>query len=78
MSMPLKSKVARSRTLSFVVSPNDNLLADRARRGQRHELVDRELALGVDIQELATDIAGGADDGDLVTHDLRLRLGAGV
>ena len=37
-------------------------------RGERHHLVGGEFPLGEDVEHLATHIAGGADDGDLVTH----------
>ena len=43
--------------------------AHRAARGEGEHLVGGELALGQDIEHLAPDIAGGADDCDLVTHE---------
>ena len=45
-----------------------DLDAHRPPRGDGEDLVGRELALGQDVEHLAPDIAGGADDGDFVTH----------
>ena len=42
--------------------------ANRALRGQRDDLVGREIAFGQRLQHFAADIAGGADHRDLVTH----------
>ena len=43
-------------------------VAGRARRRDRGHFVERELALGEDVQHLAPDIAGRADDRDPITH----------
>jgi hypothetical protein len=69
MSVPSKSKRSRSRTFSVLVLAEAHLLARRLVGGERHDLVDRELALGQDLEELVADGAGGAHDGDLVAHD---------
>ena len=61
MSMPLKSKVSSACDLEDVVLAERDLAADRARRGERDDLVGREFALGQDGQHFAPDIAGGAD-----------------
>src|SRR5919205_1078247 len=45
------------------------IAAGRLLGGQGHHLVDRELALGQDLQHLVADGTGGTDDGDLVAHD---------
>ena len=37
-------------------------------RGERHHLVGGELPLGEDFEHFAAHIAGGAHDGDFVTH----------
>ncbi len=47
--------------LEDVVLAERDLSADRARRGQRHDLVGGKVALGEGRQHLAPDIAGGAD-----------------
>src|SRR5690606_6303259 len=46
-----------------------DLRADRAARGERHHLVGRKAALFEDIEHLAPDIAGGACDCNLETHE---------
>ena len=45
-----------------------DLDAHRPARGDGEHLVGRELALGEDVEHLAPDISGGADDSDFVTH----------
>ena len=67
-----KSNVSRSLHLS-VFSPNDDLQADGAAGSEGIHLVDGEKALGKDRQHLPADIAGGADDGDVVAHGWLLR-----
>ena len=39
-----------------------------AARGERDHLVGGKVPLGQDVEHLAAHIAGGADDGDFVTH----------
>jgi len=46
-----------------------DLDAHRLARGDGKHLVGGEFALGKNIEHLAPDIAGGADDGDFVTHE---------
>ena len=53
---------------SSPLSPKSIIVAGRARGGDRGDLVERELALGEDVQHLAPDIARRADDRDPVTH----------
>src|SRR5690606_29393095 len=43
-------------------------LADGLGRGQREDLVGRELALGQNIENFAAHIARGPDDSDAITH----------
>ena len=45
-----------------------DLVAGRARRRDRRNLVERELPLGEDVQHLAPDIARRSDDRDPITH----------
>ena len=66
--MPRKSKVSRRLDLEDVVLAEGDLLADRARRGQRDDIVGREIALGERGQHLASDIAGRADHRYFETH----------
>jgi hypothetical protein len=42
----------------------------RARAGDRRDFVCGKLALGEDIEDFATDIAGRADDDDAIAHDI--------
>jgi hypothetical protein len=46
----------------------------RPRRGNRRNLVNRELALGENGQHLAAHIPGGSHDDDLITHDNKLHV----
>ena len=69
MSQPAKSKCSIFWTLSFLpLSPKSTSMSGRARRGDRGDLVDRKFALGEDVEHLAPDIAGRADDDHPVTH----------
>ena len=68
-----KSNCSRSWHLSVLVAEG-HLGAERPARGEREDLVHRKFALGEDVQHFPADIAGGADDCDLVTH-LELILG---
>ena len=43
-------------------------LARRARRSDRRHFVERELPFRENVQNLAPDIAGGADDRDPIAH----------
>ena len=43
-------------------------VAGRARRRHGRDLVERELALGEDVEDLAPDIARRPDDRDPITH----------
>src|SRR5579864_1482667 len=45
-----------------------DLITDRTRRSDCSDFVERELALGKDVQELAPDIACRPDDRDPITH----------
>ena len=54
--------------LEDVVLAKRDLAADRARRGQRHDVVGGKLALGEGGQDLASDIAGRADHRYPETH----------
>ena len=54
-----------------------DLDAHRAARGDGEDLIRREFALGEDVQHLAPDIAGRADDGDFIAHDALLLFRAG-
>ena len=54
--------------LEDIVLAEGNLLADRARRGQCHDIVGGKIALGEGGQDLASDIAGRADHGYFKTH----------
>jgi len=54
--------------LEDVVPAEGNLLADRARRGQCHDVIGGKIALGERRQDLASDIAGRADHGYLKAH----------
>ncbi len=69
MSMPLKSKLFELLDVEHIVLAERHLTADRARRGERDDLVAGELALGQRRQHLAPDIAGGADHRYLEAHD---------
>src|SRR3954447_3108077 len=53
--------------LAAAVAEIDDV-AGRAGRGDRGDLVERKLALGEDVQHLASDIAGRADHDHPVTH----------
>ena len=63
--------VCSSLTTEDVVLAVRHFLADRSRRGQRDDLVGREIAFGESGQNLASDIAGRADHRYLETHRLR-------
>ena len=67
MSTPEKSKCSSALHLERLVAEGDfDALA--AARGERDHLVGGKRPLGEDVQHFAADIAGRADDGDLVTH----------
>ena len=71
MSQPAKSKCSMVLDLELLAAVAEvDHVAGRARRGDRRHLVERELPLGQDVQDLATDIAGRSDDRDPVTHIL--------
>ena len=53
--------------LEVVIAKGD-IAAHRAGGGQRHHLGNGKLALRQDLQHLAPDIAGGADDGNFIGH----------
>ena len=68
MSVPSKSKVSSACTLSDALVAERHLPAFGGSGGERHHLVGRELALRQDVEDLAADRAGRADDRDLVAH----------
>jgi hypothetical protein len=45
-----------------------DLVASRARRRQDGNLVERELPLGEDVEDFATDVARRPDDRDPLAH----------
>jgi hypothetical protein len=65
---PAKIEGVEALDLEDVVLAERNLLADRTRRGQCHEVVGREIALGQRGQHLASDIPGRADHRYIETH----------
>ena len=69
MSKPSKSKSVEVLDLEQLLVAERDLRARRLLGGQRHDLVDRELALGQGLAASRADGAGGADDRDLVAHD---------
>ena len=44
-------------------------IAGRSRRSHGSDVIERELALGEDVEELAPDIARRPDDRDPITHE---------